>query len=75
MLIGEGKYNLNSIKEIKATDSYVGLGEDVTDCQNEEPFFNCTTRQTIDAYKKECGCLPFAIGLSKSTQAKPKISP
>ena len=44
MLIGEGKYNPNDLKEIQATDAYVGLGKDVTNCQNEEPFFNCTTR-------------------------------
>ena len=66
MLIGEGEYNLNVLKEIKATDSYVGLGKDVTECQNDEPFFNCTTRKTIDAFQKECGCLP--IGLSTSTE-------
>ena len=64
MLIGEGEYNLNALKEVKATDSYIGLGKEVTECQNDEPFFNCSTRQTIDAFLKECGCLPFAIQLS-----------
>ena len=64
MLIGEGEYNLNALKEIKATDSYVGLGKDVTECQNEESSFSCSTRQTIDAFQNECGCLPFAIRVS-----------
>ena len=64
MLIGEGEYNLNALKEVKATDSYIGLGKEVTECQNEEPFFNCSTKQTIDAFRKECGCLPIAIRLS-----------
>ena len=73
MLIGEGKYNLNVLKEIQSTDSYIGLGEDVTECQNEEPFFNCSTRQTIDAFQTNCGCLPFAIHLS--TEVKPFRKP
>ena len=64
VLIGEGKYNLNSLKEIKATDSYIGMGKDVIECQNEEPSLNCTTRQRIDAYLKECGCLPFSMQFS-----------
>ena len=68
MLIGEGKYNLNNLKEIQATDAYVGLGKDVTKCQNEEPFFNCTTRQRIDAFQRECSCLPFTIRLSNKVK-------
>ena len=68
MLIGEGKYNLNTLKEIKATDAYVGLGEDVTNCQNEEPFFKCTSRQRIAAYKRECSCLPFSVRLSNKVK-------
>ena len=70
MLIGEGKYNLNTLKEIKATDAYVGLGKDVTNCQNEEPFFNCTTRQMFDAFQRECSCLPFSVRMSKKVNHK-----
>ena len=64
VLIGEGMYNLDSLKEIKATDSYLGMDKDIIECQNKEPYFNCTTRQTIDTYLKSCGCLPFAMQLS-----------
>ena len=28
-LIGEGEYNLNALKEIKVTESYLGLDQDV----------------------------------------------
>ena len=42
-LIGEGEYNLNALKEIRVTDSYLGLDQDDTQCQDKEPFDNCTT--------------------------------
>ena len=64
MLIGEGMYNLNSLKEIKATDSYLGMDKNIIECQNKEPYFNCTTRQTIATYLNACGCLPFTMQLS-----------
>ena len=61
MLVGEGQYNLNVMKEIKVTDSYQGIGQD---CQNVEPLQNCTTRHHIDTYLQNCGCLPFRMLLS-----------
>ena len=48
-LIGEGEYNLDNLKEIKITDSYLGLDQDVRKCQNEESLFSCTTRQYYHA--------------------------
>ena len=30
MLIGEGDYNLNVLKEVEVTDSYLGLNQDIT---------------------------------------------
>ena len=64
-MIGEGKYNLNALKEIKVTDSYLGLDKNVKGCQNEESLEECTTRQHMDTYLQQCGCLPIAIGISK----------
>ena len=63
-LIGEGEYNMNTMKEIKVTDSYLGLDQDLKKCQNEEPYFNCTTRHYHDAVLKQCGCLPLHIARS-----------
>ena len=62
--IGEGEYNLNVLKEIYVTDSYLGLDENVRGCQNVEPLHNCTTRLYLDTLLKDCGCLPFNIRLS-----------
>ena len=64
-LIGEGKYNLNAIKEIKVTDSYLGLDIEDRGCQNEEAVEECTTRQYIQNLRQKCGCLPFQIIASK----------
>ena len=65
ILIGEGEYNLNALTELKATDSYVGLGQAVTNCQSKEPFYNCTTSKYIENILSKCGCLPFTISNKK----------
>ena len=57
-LFGEGQYYLHALKEIKVTDSYLGLSKQ---CQNEEPLSNCTTRQYRNTMLGKCGCLPLAI--------------
>ena len=62
LLNGEGEYNLNALIEVKVTESYLGL--DVRDCQIEESFYNCTTRQYIGDVMDKCGCLPLNIRLS-----------
>ena len=63
-LSGEGEYNLNVVKEIKVTDSYLGLNEDIRGCQNEIAFDTCTTKHYIDNLLDQCHCLPFTIRLS-----------
>ena len=63
-LIGEGSYNLNDLKEIDVTDSYLGLDQEVRGCQNEEPQDHCRTRVHRDTLLEQCGCLPFNIRLS-----------
>ena len=60
-LIGEGEYNLNDLKEIRVTESYLGLDQDVTQCQDEEPLINCTTRHHLKRMIEKCGCVPFNI--------------
>ena len=52
---------MNSLKEIRVTDSYLGLNQGVRECQDKEPLYNCTTRIFIDTISDNCGCLPFSI--------------
>ena len=58
-LPGDGQYNLNILKEIDVTDSFLGLEQDVRNCQNVETDDDCTTRHLIDNMRKNCGCLPL----------------
>ena len=60
-LIGVREYNLNALKEIQVTDSYLGLDKYIRNCQNEEPFYNCTTRKYNTTILEECGCLPLKM--------------
>ena len=42
-LFGEGQYNLQSLKEIVVTDSFMGLDTDAKNCQNIETIDDCNT--------------------------------
>ena len=69
-LVGEGKYNLNALKEIEVTDSYLGIDQGVRGCQNEEPLDNCTTRLYIDTLLNQCGCITFNTKISDRVYLK-----
>ena len=58
-LIGEGKYNLNTLKEIKVTESYLGIDRDVRACQNIQTIEKCRTQKYIRGIIGTCGCLPL----------------
>ena len=62
-LIGEGKYNLNALKEIEVTDSYLGLSQEERRCQYNEHLDSCKTRRYIDNLMDNCGCIPLNIQL------------
>ena len=68
VLVGEGEYNLNVVKEIEVTDSYMGLDQGVRGCQNKEPYDDCTTKIYMDTIIGECGCLPFNIRVSNQAR-------
>ena len=63
MLAGEGQYNLNVLKQIEVTESFLGLDESDRRCQNQEPYDNCTTRTFIELMREKCGCITLAINL------------
>ena len=65
-LVGEGKYNLDAVKEITVTESYLGMDMDTRKCQNEEPMENCITRNFIESVFQQCGCLPLSIATSNN---------
>ena len=61
LLIGEGEYNLNNLKQILVTDSFFGLESNIKHCQNKESLYNCTTRNHLHTILRQCGCLPFGF--------------
>ena len=69
-LIGEGQYNLHSMKEIAVTDSFMGLDTNTKNCQNIETFDDCKTRLYIEQLRQECGCLPLSLRLSDKVKQK-----
>ena len=74
MLIGEGEYNLNALKEVIVTDSYLGLDKNVRKCQNETIYEECLTRYHTNTIVKNCGCLPPTIFQVKIHVVKKVIS-
>ena len=62
---GEGEYNLDYLKEIVASESYLGFDKTVRKCQDEEDFNDCTTRHYLGNILSNCGCLPLNMRLSQ----------
>ena len=46
---------------MKATESFLGLDEDVRGCQIKETYSQCTTRIYKETALEQCGCLPKPI--------------
>ena len=60
-LYGEGSYAISAVKAMSVTEEYLGLDEDVRNCQIKEDFENCTTRQYLNAVQKLCNCVPYPL--------------
>ena len=52
------------MKEIKASDSFIGLNTETRNCQNFETYDECKTNIYIENMKRLCGCLPLSLRLS-----------
>ena len=58
---GEGVYSLTSIKEIKVTEAFLGLGQEITNCHTKELRADCLTRRHREQVLASCSCAPFAM--------------
>ena len=63
-LQGGGEYNLDVVKEVKVTDSFLSMDEEERGCQNKEDYQDCTTRHYIDQVKKTCKCVPLYLKIN-----------
>ena len=64
------EYNLNILKEVRVTESFLGLDKDVIQCQNKQSYNDCKTKKHVDALMKFCGCLPFSLNVKDKVSSK-----
>ena len=61
-------YNLNVVKEIQVTESYLTLEDDLRKCNNEETSDDCANHLYIDTFLKKCNCLPLRLQLKNEVK-------
>ena len=64
-MIGEFQFNLQSLKEIKVSDSFLDFDMNTRKCQNIETLIDCKTRLYIKNMMQECGCKPLTHIMSE----------
>ena len=70
MISEEGQYNLNNLKEISVTESFMGLDIKTRNCQSIDKYNECKTMLHLDNLRDECGCLPLSLRLSEEVKLK-----
>ena len=60
----ENRYNLNILKEIIVSNSFLSMEKDVKKCQDVETFNDCVTTKFIRDLKSKCKCLPLNLRLN-----------
>ena len=58
---GDGNYPLSSVKEIKVTDTFLGLEQRFRKCQTKESLGECTSALLLNKSIEMCGCVPFGL--------------
>ena len=72
-IIEEGQYNLNNLKKISVSDSFMGLDNIYRNCTTIETYEDCKSGLHIQVLRKECGCLPLSLRLSGKVNRKKRI--
>ena len=68
-LYGDGNFAISDVKEVKVTEEFLGLDDSTKNCQNREPYENCTTRHYLETVQLKCNCVPYALkDFSKANQ-------
>ena len=65
VLNGEGNYNLDEVKQIVVTESFLGLDENTRGCQDRYSIENCTTMSYLQRVMDQCGCLPYNLWINE----------
>ena len=61
VLSGEGHFSLSGVKEVKVTEDFVGLGEEITHCQTGQFRADCLTEKHLARALETCHCAPLNI--------------
>ena len=59
---------MTAVKDIKVTEDFLGLSDNVKKCQSEETFKECSTRQYLHAVESQCNCIPYALKYFSTVQ-------
>ena len=60
-MYGEGDYSLTAIKEIETTDAFLGLDEEIRNCQTVETFEECQAKEYIEIGLDRCKCTTYEL--------------
>ena len=61
MLYGEGQYNLNVVKEVAVTNSFMSLDTRIIGCQQLYDYEDCKSSHYLKSFLNKCKCLPFNL--------------
>ena len=53
------------MKEIKVTESFLGLDNDIKQCQTKDSYLDCTSKHYMERVTQDCGCVPLSLMISK----------
>ena len=60
-LYGAGQYELNNVKEVLVTESFLGMEQETIGCSNKEDTGSCHTRRYLERLNATCHCIPFSL--------------
>ena len=73
VLGGEGHFSLSGVKEVKVTEDFVGLGEEITRCQTGQSRADCLTEKYLARALSTCHCAPVNIISYYDSQVDNKV--
>ena len=66
----ENEYNLNVVKEISATESFLSMDRGISKCEDDETYDECVTKNYINDLKDRCKCLPLSLSLNSMDEVE-----
>ena len=67
IFLGEGNYGVRDVKQVKVTESYLGLGPN---CQTGQNKADCIIWRHLERILATCHCAPFSLKSYFRTQVR-----